>query len=137
MIDTFPVTDGRFRVYLRVVWIDGNPWDCVGESGIRGGIPLHRRPGIVAPFGVDRFHNVFRILVKYRDCLGIMVERVDVFVLVDGVKPDVGHTQLLALIDIRSSLECMEKCGQHLGTFHAVFSIISKAAYHSCLIMVI
>lgn len=25
MIDTFIVTDGRFRVYLCVVWIDGDP----------------------------------------------------------------------------------------------------------------
>ena len=89
------------------------------------------------PFGVDRFHNVFGSSVKYRDCLGIMVERVDVFVLVDGVEPDVGHTQLLALIDIRSSLERMKEGSQHLGAFHAVFSVVPKAAYHSCLIMVI
>ena len=137
MIDTFIVTDGRFRVYLCVVWIDGNPWDRVGESGIRGGIPLHWCPGVVTPFGVDRFHNVFRILVKYRDSLGIMVERVDVLVLADGAEPDVGHTQLLALVDIRSSLERMKEGSQHLGAFHAVFSVVPKAAYHSCLIMVI
>ena len=67
----------------------------------------------------------------------ICVNTLDIAEILYSIKFHVCHTQFLALVDIRSSLERMKEGSQHLGAFHAVFSVVPKAAYHSCLIMVI
>lgn len=72
-----------------------------GEPRIGGTIPLHWRTRVVTAAGGDAGHHRFRGLhFGFLDPLTVGIEGFQIAVLVQPGEVDVGHAQLLALIDV-------------------------------------
>ena len=55
------------------------------------------------------------------------MQRFNVAVVVDGGKDDIGHAQLLALVDVGRALHAVQQGGQHLGGFLPVSTVVAPA----------
>ena len=66
----------------------------------------------------------------------VVVEALDVAVLLDFREVRVRHAQFFALINVGGAAHKMDRCRQHFGTLFPIFSVTSKAAHRTGLVMV-
>ncbi|MNN67892.1 hypothetical protein D3C81_1835530 [compost metagenome] len=89
-------------------------------------VPLHRGTRVIPPFGVYRLHDFLR-RTAFLQILLVHVYRLDIPILVDRLEPNIGHTDFLALVDIRRPLQRMQQRGQHFGRYVTVLTIIAES----------
>ena len=104
----------RRRVDPHVVGVDRQPRRPGGEAGLRRGVPLHRRPGVVPALGPQRGQHLLGRLPG-GDRGREVVDRLDVAELLDAGPGVVRHPELLALEDVRRAPVQVQQRGQRLG----------------------
>ena len=127
MEDRLRIRQFSFRVDFPVIPIDPDPGSSICKSGSLAAVPLHRRSGIVPPFGVDGPHDLLLRIPGFQTFL-IHMKRLDVPILSDLIVR-VRHAQFLSLVDIGRSLHAVENRGQHLSRLHTVLLVIAPPRY--------
>ena len=92
----------RRGVDLRIVLVDIKPRFRRGKARVGRVAPLHRRPRAVPAGDVDALHPLLLRLVFMEHVIEVF--RRDVQILFDGMELDVGHADLLPLIDEGAAL---------------------------------
>jgi hypothetical protein len=75
------------------------------------GVPLHRRPRVVPAHPAHHGEHVARV-GAVRDGLYVVVERLDVAELLERGEREVGHPDLLALVDVGRPAVQVQQRGQ-------------------------
>ena len=88
------------HVDMGAVRVDGQPRGADSEAGLRRGVPLHGGARVVAAHGLHAGEHGAGVQIELLHGLAVVVERLEVAVVVDGVEAHVGHADLLALIDV-------------------------------------
>ena len=124
----------RLHIDLAIVRVDVEPGLAGGEARVPASGPLDRGAGAVAAGEVDA---VEPFLLRFAQMEGVEgVDRRDVQVLVDRVQRDVGHADLLPLVDERGpGLEDVAG-GQHFSGLLPVDQA-SVAVDHSGVIVIL
>src|SRR5512136_2061874 len=66
----------------------------------------------------------------------IGVERLDVAIVRDGLKRDIGHADFFTLIDVGRALQHEGEGGQHLGRLDSIPAIIAEARYGTWVVVI-
>ena len=132
----------RIRVIHLSSGVDGlvvvrqtNPRSASSEARIFAAIPLHRGAGIISAALCNDVQRFFLGLVLPPQNF-IVVEAFHIAVLVNGCEVRVRHAQFFALINVGGAAHKMDRCRQHFGTLFPIFSVTSKAAHRTGLVMV-
>ena len=122
-------------VDLTVVVCHTNPRRSGGKTCIFAAIPLHRGAGIIPAALCNDVQRFFLGLVLPPQNF-IVVEAFHIAVLVNGCEVRVRHAQFFALINVGGAAHKMDRCRQHFGALLPIFSVTSKAAHRTGLVMV-
>ena len=64
-------------------------------------------------------------------------QRLNILVLADGIETNVGHAQLLALVDVGRALHHVEAGAQHLGRQLPVRPVVPEAGHDAGLVVIV
>src|SRR5699024_10197639 len=123
------------RINIGAILICLEPGFSCGESAVFYAGPLHRGPAVVSGMDLKDLISVFlrqSLLLKNPE----MIQALHILILGNICKSGVGHSQLLALVNIRSSSETVDHSSQHFCRFLPVLFHISKSGNYPWLVMV-
>ena len=113
------------------------PGPAGSESGAGGlGGPLHGGACVVAGLGVDDGEGLLGVHAAGRELL-VGIAGLDIDVVLDGQVGRVGHSDLLAHVDVRRSAQQVDDSGQHGRGLDVVVHGIGEAVDGARLVMVV
>ena len=122
-------------VDVDVVGVHLQPRRAGGEARVGGGVPLHRRAGVVPAQVGGEFERRFG-RIPGQQPLAVVVVGADVVVLVDGGEVDAGHAQLLALIHEGRAGAHVVHQRQRLGADLPEFTVVAEERHLARLVVV-